>query len=127
MSEWLLVASGGAFGSCLRWLCSRKISTLHDPGFPWGILTVNIVGSFAIGFVYALMHNRLPLEHPARAFLIVGVLGGFTTFSAFSLDTLQLFSNGYVVRAMANIIATLIICLLATWIGLLSGRYLTAL
>ena len=90
MRDALLVALGGASGSVLRWALSSWIARLHEPSrFPWGTLAVNLLGSFAIGALLTLAFERGALPTPFRLLLVTGVLGGFTTFSAFSLDAVE--------------------------------------
>ena len=94
MKDILLVAAGGAIGSVLRWLLSGAMQRLTRSPFPWGTFTVNAIGSFAIGAIAALALERALVSPAARLFLITGILGGFTTFSAFSYETLALLRDG---------------------------------
>ncbi|MBT6329450.1 MAG: fluoride efflux transporter CrcB, partial [Kordiimonadaceae bacterium] len=80
------VAAGGAIGATGRFLVGRLMLNIMGPGFPWGTLTVNILGSFLIGLAVQLLAMRYSLSHEWQGFLIIGVLGGFTTFSAFSME-----------------------------------------
>jgi fluoride exporter len=89
----LLVASGGAIGSALRYLVSLASGRLFGAGFPWGTLAVNITGSLAMGLVVGLAASKFQLTNELRLFLATGVLGGYTTFSAFSLDFALLFER----------------------------------
>jgi CrcB protein len=95
-------------------------------GFPWGTLLVNVTGSFAIGLLAALAtaDGRAVVVGDARAFLVVGLLGGFTTFSAFSVETLRLAQAGEWGSAGANVAASVLLCLLAVWIGFAAGAAL---
>ena len=86
MNTVLAAAAGGALGATCRFLVGRLMLNVMGPGFPWGTLTVNIVGSFAIGLIVHLLAVRYQLPHIWQVFLVTGVLGGFTTFSAFSLE-----------------------------------------
>ncbi len=100
MRDALLVALGGALGSVLRWSVSSWLARLsRDAAFPWGTLAVNIAGSAAIGFVLTLAFERGSVPPAVRLFLVTGVLGGFTTFSAFSWETLTLMRDGHVLAA----------------------------
>jgi len=92
--ELLLVAGGGAIGSVLRWGLSGVVQRITRSPFPWGTFAVNAVGSFAIGAIAAWAFERTLVSPAARLFLITGVLGGFTTFSAFSYETLALLRDG---------------------------------
>ncbi len=100
MRDALLVALGGALGSVLRWSVSSWLARLsRDAAFPWGTLAVNIAGSAAIGFVLTLAFERGSVPPAVRLFLVTGILGGFTTFSAFSWETLVLLRDGHVLAA----------------------------
>jgi CrcB protein len=113
------VAVGGAMGSVARYACSLGAARFASAGWPWGTLLVNVLGSFAIGVLAALVavDGRPLLGADARAFLIVGVLGGFTTFSAFSLETFELARAGAVGAAALNVVVSLVLCLVAVWLG----------
>jgi CrcB protein len=113
-----LVALGGAIGSVARyWLVS--LAAPVSRGMPWGTVLINILGSFAIGLfgTLTLSHGRYPAPESARLFFMVGVCGGFTTFSAFSLQTLDLLRAGAVGRALLNIAASVLLCLAAVALG----------
>ncbi|THV25345.1 fluoride efflux transporter CrcB [Peteryoungia ipomoeae] len=124
MLQILLVAIGGALGSVGRYLAGVHITRLMGAGFPYGTLTVNIVGSFLIGLLVELLARKLNGSMDLRLFLVVGFLGGFTTFSSFSLDALALFERGATLAAAAYILASLILSLAAVFAGLLLGRSL---
>jgi CrcB protein len=113
------VALGGAIGSVARYACSVTAARWLGMGFPWGTLFVNVTGSFAIGLLAALVaaDGRPLLGADARALLLVGVLGGFTTFSSFSLDTLALARSGALGAAALNIGSSLVLCLVGVWLG----------
>lgn len=119
MSNYLLVALGGALGSVLRFWCATQFERRLGEGFPWGTLFVNVTGSFLIGLLFALTARAgEPLLAPsARAFALVGVLGGFTTFSAFSLQTLNLLRGGQAGLAFANVALSVALCLFAVGLG----------
>ncbi len=116
---YLWVAIGGALGSVARYACSAVALRWFGAGFPWGTLFVNVSGSFAIGLLAALMtaDGRPLLGNDARAFAMIGVLGGFTTFSAFSLETLNLIRSGAIGAAGANVALSVGLCLAGTWLG----------
>jgi CrcB protein len=120
---YLWVALGGALGSVARFGCSGIAARWLGVGFPYGTLFVNIVGSFSIGLLgtLALGGDRPIASADARAFVIVGVLGGFTTFSSFSLETLNLARGGNLSAAAAYIALSLVLCLIAVWLGYLSA------
>lgn len=94
MSLWLAVAAGGALGALARWLMVVQVTRLLGAGFPAGTMVVNVLGSLAMGLVAALLAQGLSLSAELRAFLTVGFLGGFTTFSTYSLDAVGLAERG---------------------------------
>jgi fluoride exporter len=116
---YLYVALGGALGSVTRYAVSLGTARWLGVGFPWGTLIVNVAGSFAIGLLAALVtaDGRPALGTDARAFLMIGILGGFTTFSSFSLETLNLARGGALAAAAANAGLSLALCLGAVWLG----------
>jgi fluoride exporter len=120
---YLWVALGGALGSVARYACSVLALRWLGAGFPWGTLFVNVAGSFAIGVLAALVtaDGRPALGPDARAFFVIGILGGFTTFSSFSLETLDLARSGAVGAAAANAFLSLVSCLVAVWLGFAAG------
>ena len=113
------VALGGAAGSVARYACSVAALRWLGIGFPWPTLFVNVLGSFAIGMLAALVTaDGRPLLGPdARALLLVGVLGGFTTFSSFSLETLNLARAGALGAASLNVAGSMVLCLAGVWLG----------
>lgn len=125
MSGWLklaAVAGGGALGASLRYFISTSVDAVIGRGFPYGTMLVNVVGSLLIGYLIEwLPHPHEPAPY-LRLMLITGLLGGFTTYSAFSVETLRLAQTGFMVRAGINIMFTLVFCLLAVWLGYLLGR-----
>ncbi len=116
---YLWVALGGALGSMARYGCAGLAARWAGVSFPWGTLFVNVVGSLTIGFIATLISTdgRLLVSPDTRAFVLVGMLGGFTTFSSFSLETLNLARDGEWLWAAANAIGTLALCLTAVWLG----------
>lgn len=123
-TTWLAVAAGGALGSVARFWLAAAMTALTGPRFPWGTLLINILGSFIIGLVAALTlaPARLPMPPDMRVFLMVGVCGGFTTFSAFSLQTLELLQSGEILSALGYIVGSVLFCLAAVWFGWFLGR-----
>ena len=119
MAAYLLIAVGSAIGGAARYWVAQFVGARMGEAFPWGTLAVNASGSLLIGVLGALSHpNTLWHASPdARLFLMVGVLGGFTTFSAFSLQTLNLMRDGEGLYAAAYIAASVMLCLLAVWAG----------
>lgn len=124
MMNIMYIAAGGALGAVMRYLVSTGVHAILGRGFPYGTLTVNVAGSFFMGFLFVFMLERSSLGPEWRALVLIGFLGAFTTFSTFSIETLNLFENGAVVRALANILVSVITCILATWLGIILGRQL---
>lgn len=119
-----LVAAGGAIGSVFRYLVGLLSVRLVGMTFPWGTLAVNVVGSFLIGFLVELVARRLNASVEMRLFLVTGVLGGFTTFSSFSLDAVALFERGGLGLSAVYIAASLVVSIAAVFAGLALGRSL---
>lgn len=119
--HWLLVFVGGGIGAVARHGVNRAGLALLGPGFPWWTLTVNVAGSFLIGLL-AGMFGALETGHHARLFLTTGFLGGFTTFSAFSLDALTLWERGEPLQASLYIIGSVVLSLIAAVAGLMLSR-----
>lgn len=124
LSTWFAVAVGGALGSVARFWLTAVMTRLTGPWFPYGTLLINVAGSFVIGLVagVTLTPARMGIHPDLRIFLMTGVCGGFTTFSAFSLQTLELLQLGDVVPAMLYIAGSVIFCLLFVWFGWWVGR-----
>ena len=127
MDRLALVAVGGAAGSVLRYLTNGLAVRWLGLDFPYGTLIVNVVGSFLIGLVQALADEAAVFPEPARLFLSVGVMGGFTTYSAFSYETVRLVELDAWGRALANVAVTTVVCLGVCALGLVAGRSLVAL
>ncbi len=123
-TTWLAVAVGGALGSLARFWLAAAMTALTGPRFPWGTLLINVVGSGVIGLVagYTLTPDRVAMHPDVRIFLMTGVCGGFTTFSAFSLQTLELMQSGEVIPALGYAIGSVVLCVLATYGGWILGR-----
>lgn len=120
---WLAVAVGGSVGAVLRFAISRSSVAAFGTVFPWGTLVANALGAFVIGFLFAWFSHRLLVAPAVRALLLTGLLGALTTFSTFSLETLELMHNGAVLRAGLNIAANLGLSLVLVWGGyVLGGR-----
>jgi len=120
--DWVAVASGGAVGAVARYAVTLSANRLLPSAFPWGTLTVNVVGSLLMGVAYVLLTERGLLSPAWRHFMTVGLLGGLTTFSAFSLEALTLMSHGAMLRAMAYVLASVVICIGAAAVGVLLAR-----
>ncbi len=121
MSQALLytyIALGGALGACLRYFLSSGIDSWFGKTMPFGTLTVNVIGSFSLALVYGFIERQELAESPYRALIGVGLLGAFTTFSTFSIETLTLLENGLWTKAVANILLNVTACLLAAWLAI---------
>ena len=115
------IAIGGAIGACLRFALSEWMLHLFGRAFPFGTLLVNILGSFVIGLLYGLLITEQITPNPWRIFIGIGVLGAFTTFSTFSMDTVLLLQQGDWQKAVANVVLNLVLCLTLAWLGLKLG------
>ncbi|OWO91050.1 protein CrcB [Rhizobium esperanzae] len=124
MIQALLVAVGGAIGSVLRYFVGQWALRLMGPAFPWGTLAVNVVGCFAIGVFAELVARKFNASVELRLLLITGFLGGFTTFSAFSLDAISLFERGETVAGGIYIAASVGLSMAAVFAGLAIMRAL---
>lgn len=124
MKALVFIAMGGAVGAVLRYGASLSVYALLGRGFPYGTLFVNVSGSLLMGLLSVLMLERFAIGPEWRAAVLVGVLGSFTTFSTFSIETLTLMEQGDMMRAMANIVLSVLVCLIAVWFGVLIGRQL---
>ena len=113
------IAVGSALGGIARYWCSGVAARLFGETFPWGTLFVNVLGSFIIGFFATLTapDGRVFAGSTMRQFVMLGLLGGFTTFSSFSLQTLNLAQDGEWLQASGNIMGSVVFCLLAVWLG----------
>jgi CrcB protein len=121
---YLWVALGSAIGGAMRYWCSGVAAVVLGPTFPWGTLIVNVVGSLVIGLFAAMTgpDGRLIVAGEIRQFVMSGILGGFTTFSSFSLQTLILLQEGEWLYAGVNILASVTLCLVVVWLGYVLGQ-----
>jgi fluoride exporter len=119
MTTYFWIAAGSALGGVARHWCTDLSIRLFGATFPWGTLFINVLGSFIIGLFFALTmgDGRLAVPGDVKAFVMVGLCGGYTTFSAFSLQTLGLMQAGDWPRAGAYILASVVLCLVAVWLG----------
>lgn len=125
MLNTLLIFFGAGLGGVCRYYISNGVCCLVGRQFPYGTLVVNASGSFLMGLLFALIVKRFnPLEPQLRALLAIGFLGGYTTFSSFSIETLGLLESGEWSSALLNILLSILLCIVLTWIGLLLGRCL---
>ncbi len=106
----------------MRYWMSNGIYALLGRGFPYGTLTVNVVGSLFMGFCYVFMIERMDISVEWRAGLLIGLLGAFTTFSTFSIETLNLLEAGEQLKAGLNILLSVTLCIVACWLGMIVGR-----
>lgn len=120
----LLVAVGGAIGSVARYLVGLGATRLAGPNFPFGTLTVNIAGAFAIGLLVEMIARRFDASAEMRVFIVTGILGGFTTWSSFTLDTMVLFERGEIGLSALYLLASLLVSFVAVFAGLALGRAL---
>lgn len=120
--QWLAIALGGALGSVARFAVVGYVTPLLTYRFPMGTFAVNILGSFLIGIAYVLLVEKALAPAEWRLFFITGLLGGFTTFSAFSLEMLQLWQHGHVFNALAYAIGSVVICFLLVFLGALLAQ-----
>jgi CrcB protein len=129
MLAYLWVAIGGALGSVARFWFSGAVARHFGETFPWGTLLVNVSGSFVIGFFATVTAPDGRLFAPAsfRQFFMIGVCGGYTTFSSFSLQTLSLVEDGEWLHAGANIVGSVVLCLVAVWLGHLLAASINSL
>ncbi len=123
---YLYIALGGALGSVARAWLTVAILRLTGAGFPWGTVLINVTGSLVIGAFAAVTapDSRFAAAVDTRAFVITGICGGFTTFSSFSLQTLELLRDGRVAPACANVAASVVLCLAAVAAGHYAGAAL---
>lgn len=129
MSLYFWIALGSSLGGLARFALSGLIAQRLGETFPWGTFVINVSGSFAIGFFATLTEpdGRFFVGATGRHFVMTGILGGFTTYSSFSLQTLALARNGEWLRAGANAIGTFALCFLAVWLGHLCAASLNSL
>jgi CrcB protein len=123
------IALGSALGGVARYFCSGVAARLFGETFPWGTLFVNVTGSFVIGLFATLTgpDGRMFAGSTARQFVMFGLLGGFTTFSSFSLQTLNLAQDSEWLQAGGNVVASVVLCLLAVWLGHLFAQSINAM
>lgn len=125
MLNTFLIFIGAGFGGIARFWISNGIYWLLGRQFPYGTLVVNASGSFLMGFLFSLILGRFNvLGPPLRALLLIGFLGGYTTFSSFSIETLNLYENGAWLSALLNVLLSVVICIFLTWLGIIQGRQL---
>jgi fluoride exporter len=126
---YLWIAAGSALGGVARYFCTGLAARLLGETFPWGTLFVNVTGSFIIGFFATLTgpDGRIFAGTTTRQFVMTGILGGFTTFSSFSLQSLNLANDGEWLQAGGNVVGSVVLCLVAVWLGHMLALSLNAL
>jgi len=115
---------GGAIGAAMRFMVSNGVYSLLGREFPYGTLAVNIIGSFFMGLLTVMILERGDFDPLIKLAILVGFLGSFTTFSTFSMDTLALINDGALLRAFINMIANVVICVSAVWLGMILAKQL---
>lgn len=124
MTQLIAIAAGGAAGALFRFWVSSGVYSLLGRSFPFGTLAVNVLGSLVMGFLYVLLLDRMTVAPEIRALLLVGFLGAFTTFSTFSIETLNLIEQANFMKAGLNMVISVTACVFACWFGVLLGRQL---
>lgn len=122
VKQLLAVAIGGASGAVLRWLMAGSVQRFTGGAFPWGTFAVNALGSFLLGFLFVWLIERSTAGELVRLALTVGLLGAFTTFSTYSLESIRLLQEGAYGMAAGNVIGQVVVCLLLTWLGIQLAR-----
>jgi len=121
-SQVIAVAVGGAAGAVMRWLMAGAVQRWAGGAFPWGTFAVNALGSFLLGFLFVWLIERSTVGEVARLALTVGMLGAFTTFSTYSLESIRLLQEGALGMAAANVFGQVVVCLILTWLGIQLAR-----
>jgi fluoride exporter len=118
----LLVFVGGGLGAAARYSAAGIVHRWMGAEFPYGTMAVNVTGSFLIGLLMTLLEDRFLAVPELRLFITVGILGGYTTFSSFSFETMSMISGGNTLGGLLNIVGSLFGCLAATWLGMAAGK-----
>jgi fluoride exporter len=124
MLQLIAIAAGGALGALARYGMSSAVYAWLGRGFPWGTLAVNLLGSFLMGLLFVLLIERLSWAPEWRGAILIGFLGAFTTFSTFSIETLNLLEEGAMLTAFLNMVVSVWLCVLVCWVGVILGRSL---
>jgi len=122
LGQIIAIMLGGAFGAVSRYGVSQLMAAAFGRSFPYGTLTVNVLGSFLMGYLSIYLMNKANLDPMVRMTLLVGFLGAFTTFSTFSMDTLNLLQSGFITKAFLNILLNVTCSLTAVWVGVILAR-----
>jgi CrcB protein len=124
MLQLIAIAAGGALGALARYGVANAVYAWLGRGFPWGTLAVNLLGSFLMGLLFVLLIERLSWAPEWRGAILIGFLGAFTTFSTFSIETLNLLEEGAMLTAFLNMVVSVWLCILVCWVGVILGRSL---
>jgi len=124
MSIYISIALGGSLGAISRYWVSTATYSWLGNNFPYGTLMVNVTGSLVMGFLTVVLVQRFDVSDEVRLALIVGFLGSFTTFSAFSMDTIHWLESGAVIKALAYVLVSVTACVLGAWAGLIGAKQL---
>jgi len=122
MSIYIAIALGGSLGAISRYWVFTTMHRWLGEDFPYGVLSVNILGSLAMGFLSVLLVHRFQVSEEIRIGILLGFLGSFTTFSAFAMDTLHLLNAGALLKAMSYILLSVFFCILGAWAGLVTAK-----
>ena len=124
MTVYIAIAIGGSCGAIARYWMQTSTHQWLGFGFPYGTLTVNILGSLLMGFLSVLLVHRFEVSEAVRVGLLIGFLGSFTTFSTFAMDVLQLTDSGAILKAVSYVLLSVMCCIIGAWAGLLTARQL---
>ena len=122
MIKYLLIGTGGFIGSVLRYWTSVNAYKILGEKFPYGTFAVNVIGCLLIGFIAEISENRFLISSEVRTFLMIGFLGGYTTFSTFGYETFTLLQDKDYLTAGLNILLSVVVCLFAVWLGTLLAK-----
>ncbi|GMR06464.1 MAG: fluoride efflux transporter CrcB [Gammaproteobacteria bacterium] len=122
MNQLIVIAAGGAVGAVMRYGMSNAVYAVLGRSFPYGTLAVNVLGSLLMGFLFVLLIERSTFDVLWRSAILIGGLGAFTTFSTFSIETLNLIEDGAVTLALLNILLSVALCIVAVWLGVAVAR-----
>ena len=124
MNTYIVIAVGGAFGAISRFWITTNVDKLYAATYPWGTFIVNLIGCFFIGLLFVLFSEKISLADDVRSLLVVGFLGAMTTFSTFSLDAFLLIEQGQYGIAFSYLLGSVVVCLIATFVGINIARIL---